>query len=125
MPAASAPNNRAQRFAGELPASEPASAAQSTAYASPPWPPGVLTPSESVWLYGYLAMLQKPILGDTASTLRQLFVSCREQRAALQAHAKRAGATGDGASLELGLASINVLIAVIGRHFDQRLPGED
>jgi hypothetical protein len=55
--------------------------------------------------------------------VRQLFVCCRAQRAALQPHVAEGGHAADTAALTL--ACLNTLVAVTGRHFVQRLPGED
>ena len=87
-----------------------------------------LRPAEAAWLYGYLARLERPLLAEVTSTLRQLFVACRQQRAALLL---RQGALEGGSSPRRqqrrgdALVALNVLIAVTGRVFAQRLPGED
>ena len=91
-------------------------------------PARTLRPAEAAWLYGYLARLERPLLAEVTSTLRQLFVACRQQRAALLL---RQGAPEGGSSPRRqqrrgdALVALNVLIAVTGRVFAQRLPGED
>ena len=101
---------------------------------------GVITTAEAAWLYALLARLEKPLLADVASLIRQLFVGLRSQRNALLSKAVLVPSQqqqSDGAQQQLvsepqlegvladALASLHVLLAIAGRFFEQRLPGED
>ena len=80
--------------------------------------PGILTVADAAWLYAFLARLERPLVADTAALVRQLYSLVRQQRALLEMPGTRATASSDI------VASLDVLRAVAGRYFEQRLTGE-
>jgi hypothetical protein len=104
----------------------------------------LLSVAEAAWVYALLTRLDTPLHGDTAACVRSLFLLLRRQRDALVSVGARpvpAAAAGEeeegegkgvetaaGAAeqglLDAHLAAINVLLAVTGRFFSQRLAEE-
>ena len=93
---------------------------------------GFITPSESAWLFAFLARLEKPLLADVSAVIRQLFVLCRRQLEALAADAEgeaddraaaaatAAGAPAQSNSNAVAYTSLRVLTTIAGRHFEQQ-----
>lgn len=83
-------------------------------------------------MYALLARLDKPLHADVAATVRQLFVLCRTQLAALAPHVSTVGAgstgtgTGDvpGTSYNAVAVALRLLAVIAGDYFSQRLSYE-
>ncbi|RYE99886.1 MAG: hypothetical protein EOO41_00375 [Methanobacteriota archaeon] len=103
----------------------------------------VMSPALAAWLFALLARLDVPLLPDTASMLRQLFLLCLRQTAWLEAASHQLRATNRGvatlarpdahvqAALERAELDCNIaasglapLLHVTGTFFHQRVPGE-
>ncbi|XP_072024941.1 LOW QUALITY PROTEIN: gem-associated protein 2-like [Amphiura filiformis] len=63
--------------------------------------------SQGCWFYALMALLEKPLLPDAASMIRELARLCAAQRAALES------------AEDERLSSLNLLIALVIRYFDQ------
>ena len=91
-------------------------------YVASGWSPA--TPARARWLYGLLARLEKPIHRDDASVLYKLLKRLSHQRAELKVSTRDdgRGTAGNGSSqdaVQIRLARINVLIAIVGIYFEQ------
>lgn len=116
---------------GNALASPPSSAASSPAAVAcaPAIFSRLISLAEAAWLYALFARLDKPLHGEMAATVRQLFKLLQSQRAALQplvaplvrpAHQEAPATTAwDSRALSL-LAALNTLAAVTGKFFEQR-----
>jgi len=71
-----------------------------------------ITAHQRLWLFALLARLEKPLDSDTSSTLRSLLRHCTYERAKLVE------------ASDPELASLNMLITIIGHFFGQKGPGE-
>lgn len=78
----------------------------------------------ALWLYALLARLQKPLLAVEGAVMRQLYVLCKKQRAALLRAGVSARDGFDGDRPSALIAALETLLVITGTFFGQRLSYE-